>query len=175
MGDKLKIVEIRADAPQAPAEPAVVTAAETLPPDQVGPGRAVTLHFALHLENGQVVDSNFVQAPARFVFGDGNLLPAFEARLKGLRAGDRGDWLLPAEEAFGAVNEDNIQKYPRYQFPADLVLEEGLMVSFADSAGNEQAGIVTDTDKRNITIDFNHPLAGRSIRFSASILAVDEA
>jgi FKBP-type peptidyl-prolyl cis-trans isomerase SlpA len=133
--------------------------------DEIGPGKRVVLHFALMLENGEHIDSNFDGEPVCFTVGDGNLLPGFEAVLMGLRAGNQGEKLITPSAAFGPVNEDNIQRFPRYQFPPDLDLATGLVINFADSAGNNQAGVVRQFDSAWVEVDFNHPLAGRGIRF----------
>lgn len=147
-------------------------------PGAIGPGKQVTLHFALALEHdrsgGEVIDSNFDKAPVTFAVGDGSLLPGFEGVLAGLVAGDRREFTLEPAQAFGEVNEDNVQRFPLYQFPPDLALSPGLMVEFGDAAGNQQAGVVRSIDKQWVEVDFNHPLAGRAIRFSVHVLDVVE-
>jgi len=85
----------------------------------------VTLHFELSLEDGSVVDSNFSQAPASFVFGDGSLLPAFEEALLGMAVEQESTFVMSPEKAFGVHNESNIQRMPRSQFSMDL--EEGMV------------------------------------------------
>lgn len=142
------------------------------PADTVVPGRHVRLHFALALETGELVDDNFNAAPAECRIGDGNLPPNFERHLLGLRAGEECEVLLPPEEGFGPLREENIQRLPRFRFPADLCLEAGLVVDFADQAGNTQAGVVRRFDSSMVEVDFNHPLAGRTLRFRARIVAV---
>ncbi|MES2626425.1 MAG: peptidylprolyl isomerase [Pseudomonadota bacterium] len=150
-------------------ESAVVDPEPVYADDEIGPGKTVTLHFALLLENGVHVDSNFDKEPVSFTVGDGNLLPGFEQVLMGLKAGNEGEFLLTPEAAFGVGNEDNIQRFPRYQFPPDLNLVPGLMINFADSAGNNQAGVVKQFDSAWVEVDFNHPLAGLVIRFKFHI------
>ena len=141
--------------------------------DQVCSGREVTLHFELALANGEIVDSNFDAKPATFRVGDGNLPAGFEQALFGLRPGDERSIVVAGEDAFGPSNPDNVQTFPRYRFPADLAMEEGLVINFTDSAGNEQAGVIRKFDAGKVTVDFNHPLAGRDIRFRVRILSVN--
>lgn len=133
----------------------------------------VTLHFELSLEDGQIVDSNFDQAPAQFVFGDGNLLPAFEEVLIGMKAGDEASFVMSPEKAFGAHNENNIQRIPRSQFSMDL--EEGMVVSFSDAANNELPGVIAEIGDQDVIVDFNHPLAGRSLTYRVQIVVIEEA
>ncbi|HSC84990.1 MAG TPA: FKBP-type peptidyl-prolyl cis-trans isomerase, partial [Pseudomonas sp.] len=80
---------------------------------RIGPDKEVTLHFALKLANGDVVDSTFDKNPATFKVGDGNLLPGFEAALYGFKAGDKRCVQIEPENAFGQPNPQNVQVMPR--------------------------------------------------------------
>ena len=133
----------------------------------------VTLHFELSLEDGQIVDSNFAQIPASFVFGDGSLLPDFELALLGMSVGQEASYVMSPEKAFGAHNTNNLQRMPRSQFAMDL--EEGMVISFADMKKNELPGVIADIEEKEVVVDFNHPLAGRSLTFRVQIVAIEEA
>jgi FKBP-type peptidyl-prolyl cis-trans isomerase SlpA len=140
-------------------------------------GARVTLHFSLALIDGTVIDSNFDKAPASFVLGDGSLLPGFEETLLHLCAGDAVDVLLAPEQSFGASNPKNVQVLPRHKFTALLAnstdpVAAGTVLSFADAGGFEIPGVVQAIDEETLVVDFNHPLAGRDIRFQARIIAV---
>lgn len=141
----------------------------------IGPGTKVTLHFALRLPSGEVIDSNFERDPATFTVGDGNLLQGFEKAIFGLREGDRETVLIKPEESFGQRNPNNIQEIPRAQFSADIELSEGLMLSFADAQKTELPGVVQRFDDDVVVVDFNHPLAGREILFEVAILQIEPA
>ncbi|MFG0381337.1 FKBP-type peptidyl-prolyl cis-trans isomerase [Pseudomonas sp. zbq_18] len=138
---------------------------------RIGPDKEVTLHFALKLENGDVVDSTFDKQPATFKVGDGNLLPGFEAALYGFKAGDKRSLQIEPESAFGQPNPQNVQVMPRGQF-ADMELSEGLLIIFNDAANAELPGIVKAFDEQQVTIDFNHPLAGKTLSFDVEIIEV---
>ncbi|MEQ8955604.1 MAG: peptidylprolyl isomerase [Gammaproteobacteria bacterium] len=140
-------------------------------------GSQVRLHFSLALASGELVDSNFDKAPPSFVVGDGSLLPGFEACLMGLRAGDQEEFLLPPEQAFGAPNDANCQSFTvdrfRHLLEDDLVpVQPGAVVSFKDGAGFDLAGVVKSLDQSRVVVDFNHPLAGKEIRFRVHIIKV---
>jgi len=139
----------------------------------IGEGTQVTLHFSLTLKSGHVVDSNFDQEPAQFVVGDGNLLEGFEKAILGLSAGVREVFTISPEDGFGQTNPSNFQTFKRDQFDADLELETGLMLSFADAQNAELPGVVSSFDDAMVIVDFNHPLAGKEIEFEVQILAVD--
>lgn len=134
-------------------------------------GSEITLHFAVKLADGEVVDSNFDAEPARCRMGDGSLLPGLELCLIGLHAGDRREFAISPEQGFGQRNEDNIQTFRRSRF-AGIALEEGLVVSFADAANSELPGVVTVVEDERVTVDFNHPLAGSSLLFEVRIVDV---
>lgn len=138
---------------------------------RIGPDREVTLNFAIKLENGDVVDSTFGKQPATFKVGDGNLLPGFENALFGLKAGDRRELPISPEQGFGQPNEQNVQVMLRGQFQ-DMELSEGLLIIFNDAANAELPGVVKAFDADRVTIDFNHPLAGKTLCFEVEILAV---
>ncbi len=141
----------------------------------VGPGVAVTLHFSLTLEDGTVIDSNFERDPASFVVGDGNMLSGFEEALFGLHAGDEQVFHIPPEKGFGQHNANNVQVIERGQFPEEVDLKPGLMLSFSDAANTELPGVVFEVTDDQVTVDFNHPLAGRVIEFSVKIVDVQPA
>ncbi len=142
---------------------------------QIGPGKQVTLHFALKLAEGATVDSTFDKDPVRLIVGDGNLPAGFETPLLGLSAGAKEVFDVEPEHAFGQHNPSNIQKLPRQQFAPELELEPGLMLSFADKANGELPGVVVEFDDEQVTVDFNHPLAGRALKFEVEIIAVEDA
>ncbi|WP_417227682.1 FKBP-type peptidyl-prolyl cis-trans isomerase [Amphritea sp.] len=141
-------------------------------PQTIAPDATVTLHFAIKLADGQVVDSNFESKPATFVVGDGQLLDGFEKALLGMKAGDEAVIDILPEQGFGMSNPSNMQRLPRKQF-GDMVLEPGLVVSFADGSDSELPGVVAEFDERMVTIDFNHPLAGKNLKFEVKILTVE--
>ena len=138
---------------------------------RIGPDKEVTLHFSLGLENGDVVDSTFDKKPATFKVGDGNLLPGFEQQLYGLKAGDKRSLQVAPEQGFGQHNQQNVQVMPRNQFEG-MELSEGLLVIFNDAAKAELPGVVKAFDDHQVTVDFNHPLAGKALTFDVEIIEV---
>ncbi len=138
----------------------------------IGEGTEVTLHFAIKLEDGSIVDSNFDKKPATFTVGDKNLLDGFEKLLYGLTAGEKASFTVLPEQGFGQRNPNNIQEIPRDAFDAGMELMEGLVVSFADANNNELPGAVKSISDDIVMVDFNHPLAGRDLLFDVEIIDV---
>lgn len=132
----------------------------------------VKLNFALHHASGQTIDSTFDKGAVQLTIGDGNLLEGFESCLIGLVAGDHQTFMVPPQEAFGQHNPANLQTIKRHQFGPDMVLEQGLVVSFSDAANTELPGVVKTIDGDNVVVDFNHPLAGVELKFEVEILEV---
>jgi FKBP-type peptidyl-prolyl cis-trans isomerase SlpA len=141
----------------------------------VGEGTRVFLNFSVSLEDGSEVDSNFGGEPVDFVVGDGSLLPGFERRLFGMSPGERQMFTVPPEDAFGQPNNNNVQVISREHFDDDAELEIGLVFSFADAGGGELPGLVVAFDEDEVTVDFNHPLSGRTILFDVLVHRVEPA
>lgn len=141
---------------------------------RIGQGSTVTLHFSLKFDNGEVVDSNFEKDPATFTIGDGSLLPGFERVLFGLKDADKRTFEILPEQGFGTPNEQNVQVMPRSQFDS-MELDYGVLVIFKDAAGGEMPGVVKAFNDQQVTIDFNHPLAGKVITFDVEIIQVQNS
>jgi FKBP-type peptidyl-prolyl cis-trans isomerase SlpA len=142
----------------------------------IGPNCKVELHFSLKLaDTGELVDSTFEKKPAELMIGDGNLPAAFEAVIHGMKAGERKIERIEPKDGFGQHNPSNVQKISKDQFDPSVELSEGLVVSFQDKAKSELPGVVAAIDDKMVTVDFNHPLAGRELEFEVEILSVAPA
>lgn len=135
----------------------------------------VTLHFSLALADGTLIDSNFERQPASFTMGDGSLLPGFERCLIGLRTDDQRRFTVEPDQGFGVRRAENILSVRRSDFAPDMTLSPGLVVSFADPSGGELPGVVGTYDEHRVEVDFNHPLAGKTLYFDVQIIAVENA
>ena len=138
---------------------------------EIGEHSRVTLHFSLKLDDGTEVDSTFKGDPASFTVGDGSLLPGFEQALFGLKAGEEAEIEIPPESGFGQRNPGNIQKVRRDHFSPDIELEPGLVISF-DNGSGELPGVIREIGDDEVTVDFNHPLAGQTLNFHVKIIEV---
>lgn len=142
---------------------------------KIGEGTQVKLHFALLLEDGEAVDSTFDKEPATLTIGDGNLPEGFESCIHGLVEGDEKTFTVLPEKAFGQHNPSNVQHLARADFTNIDELEEGMIVGFSDKAGGELPGVIAEINELQVTVDFNHPLAGRTLTFKVEILDVNPA
>ena len=143
--------------------------------ESISQGKQVTLNFSLTLDDGTVIDSTFERKPATFVMGDGSLLAGFEKKLLNMQAGQRQTYTILPEEGFGQPNPNNVQEFKRSEFGKDIELAEGLVINFADASQGELPGVVKAIADDTVTVDFNHPLAGREISFEVEIIAIAQA
>lgn len=140
---------------------------------RIGPDTRVTLHFSLANTEGVELTSSFDDEPATLTMGGGLLSEGLEMSLYGLREGDQQTITLTQQQAFGPRDEDKVQLLARNSFPAEIELEAGLVIAFETPEGEELAGIVVEWDEGEVTVDFNHPLAGQAVVFRVEILAVE--
>lgn len=149
---------------------------------KAGKNKAVTMTYTLHLndEQGEVIQKVDENKPFIQMFGVGALLPAFEDNLTGLEEGDTFGFALAAEEGYGNPSDEAILKLEKEIFEVDGVVDTemaaiGKMITMQDNNGNPIDGKVLAVEEGSVIMDFNHPLAGKSLYFSGSILNVRDA
>ncbi len=132
----------------------------------------VTLHLSLSLEDGTVAETTFGGEPLTFTMGDGALDTGLELGLYGLQRDDKQRLVLEPGQAFGQRDAERIHSMSREAFPADLSLEPGVIIAFETAGGEELPGAVLEVDEQSVKVDFNHPLAGRTLIYEVEILDV---
>jgi len=141
----------------------------------IADGAVVTMHYKLTLSDGQVIDSSEGQDPLAYLHGANNIVPGLEAAMGGKAAGESFEVNVAPEEGYGPRIDEAIQTVPRDRFPADATLEAGIQFQATDPDGNPLMGTITAVEGEDITVDFNHPLAGQTLNFSIEIVEVREA
>ncbi len=138
----------------------------------IGPGSRVRMHYTITLADGTVADTSREGEPLEFVMGDGSLIEGLELALYGLKVGDKQVVTIEPREAFGYPDPDNVHTLPRSEFPADLSPQAGQIMAFTTPSGEEIPGAIVEVGENDVTVDFNHPLAGHEIVFDVEILAI---
>ena len=140
----------------------------------VGPGSHLTLHYRIALADPPHAEvlSTFGGNPATLVLGSGELAPSFERCLIGIEGGAPRVFMLQPEDAFGRYRDELLQRVPASAFPDSLAVEPGQVIEFSAPGGARLAGLVKALEGAEALVDFNHPLAGRPIRFEVEILAI---
>ena len=131
----------------------------------------VTLHYRITLPNGQPRISTFEAGPATLQLGAGEMLPGMEQLLVGLAAGSRHVFELEPENAFGPHRAELMERVKREHMP-DEEIEAMSIMEFTAPDGSRYSGLVREIDAQSALIDFNHPLAGKAIRFEVEVIGV---
>ncbi len=137
--------------------------------------KVVSLEYELKEKGGdQVLDSNKGQAPLDFITGKSQIIPGLERKLKELSVGEKADIEVPAAEAYGEFNPDAFDDVPKEQF-AGIDLQPGLPLYGQGENGETIQVTVKEIKDDVVTIDYNHPLAGKDLLFSVNVLGVRDA
>lgn len=135
-------------------------------------GDTVWLHFTGTLADGSVFDSSHGQPPLQVALGAGQILPALEAAIEGMAAGDARTVVLPAARAHGPYRPEARQGVPRAQIPAHVALAIGNRLKVHTPDGQALVVTVTAISDEVVVLDANHPLAGRDLTFALQVVGV---
>jgi FKBP-type peptidyl-prolyl cis-trans isomerase SlpA len=144
-------------------------------PEQVQANSRVLAHVTVKLKDGSIADSTKLNnKPTWLIMGDGSFSPAFEDYLIGSSVGDQLTFELEACDAFGESEPNNIHFMDITQFPQDIKLEKGAIVTFEQPNGGSIPGIIREIQASSVKVDFNHPLAGEAVVFEVEIEKVSD-
>lgn len=132
-------------------------------------GRTVGFEYTLTLADGSVVQSNKDSEPLTYVHGDNQILPALERQLEGLQVDERKEVTLAASDAYGDVRPDAFREVPSDQIPQDA-RRVGAQLS---AQGYEGPIRVHEVKDETVVLDFNHPLAGKSLTFDIRVVSIE--
>jgi FKBP-type peptidyl-prolyl cis-trans isomerase SlpA len=136
----------------------------------------LTLHYRLATLDGTDIVTTFGANPATLMLGQGQLAPFLEARLIGLAEGSDHSFELAPAEAFGERNDAMVRSVSRATLDEnsapDANYQIGDLVDFAAPGGGRFAGVLRELGAESALFDFNHPLAGKSLRFEVKLIAV---
>ncbi len=141
--------------------------------EQAKKGDTVKVHYTGTLEDGTVFDSSKGQEPLEFKMGGGQIIPGFEQAVEGMTPGESKTVKIPAQDAYGAHNDEMIFEIGRQEFPTDVEPEVGQQFRVHQADGTPLVVTVTDLDEENITLDANHPLAGQDLTFDIQLVEIE--
>lgn len=136
--------------------------------------RVVTLNYTLRDEQGTILDASNGRRPLSYLHGKGNIIPGLEQALVGKAAGDKLDVTVAPEQGYGPRDERLVQIVPRTKFGDVQGLAPGMQVRATGQRGPRMVTVVR-VDRDFVTIDGNHPLAGRTLHFSVEVAEVRKA
>ncbi len=139
---------------------------------QAETGNKVRVHYSGRLEDGLVFDSSEGQEPLEFTIGQGQMLPGFEQEVIGMVPGETRIVKIPAQEAYGPYRPQGVVTVPRSQMPAEMALEPGMMVHGNKPEGGSMPFTVVEVTESEITLDANHPMAGKDLTFEIQLVDI---
>lgn len=135
-------------------------------------GDTVSVHYTGKLEDGEVFDSSAGGEPLEFTLGVGEVIPGFERTVLGMTPGETTTTTIQAEEAYGHHREEMVMVVERTQIPGDLDPQVGQMIRITQPDGNAIDVKVTKATGAHLTLDANHPLAGKTLVFEIHLVSI---
>ena len=135
----------------------------------------VSIDFRLHLGDGEAVDESEPGEPLVYLQGHEEIVPGLEKALEGKSKGDTLQVTVTADEGYGAYDPDGVEEVPRTEFPEGLELQAGGVLSATDPEGDEVDFFIKEVKGDTVVVDFNHPLAGKTLHFDVTVRDVRAA
>ena len=140
---------------------------------QVENGNTVSVHYRGTLNDGTEFDSSHSRGePLSFQVGTGQMISGFDAALPGMTVGDTKNISLAPDEAYGQPNPELIGDIPKQAFPPGFSFEVGTMVQGQDENGRPLVGKINEAQDETVTVDFNHPMAGKDLNFEIELVSI---
>jgi len=141
---------------------------------QVGENTVVTFDYQVTDSEGDLLDSSEGRDPFAYLFGSGGIIPGLENALNGRTAGDSFEATIAPGDAYGEWAEDLVEEVPKDQFQVEGDIEAGMQFQ-AMTAQGPRVVTVTSTGDESVTVDANHPLAGKTLTFQVEVVDVRAA
>ncbi len=135
-------------------------------------GNTVKIHYKGTFDNGEVFDSSFDREPLQFVLGGGQVIKGLDEGVTGMKVGDYKKIHVGAADAFGERKEDAFVSVDRKRVPKNLELKIGMPLKLSQPDGSAIPVKVTEITDENVTLDANHPYAGKDLNFEIKLLEV---
>ena len=137
-------------------------------------GYTVYVHYTGSLSDGTVFDSSRERDPLSFTVGAGQVIPGFNNAVEGMNVGDTAKVEIPAAEAYGDYRDDFVINVKPSDIPAEITPEIGLELQLHQQDGGAVPVKVTGVTEEQITLDANHPLAGKDLTFEIELVEISE-
>ena len=138
-------------------------------PEIVADDVVVILAYKLSVD-GEIVDMADDQEAIQFLQGHRNLIPGLELQLNGMKVGETKHVVVSPDQGYGPIDKEAISEVPLTEFPEGVTPEVDMELEMKDQEGNEMYGRVLSIQDDGVTMDFNHPLAGKELHFEVKIV-----
>jgi peptidylprolyl isomerase len=142
-------------------------------PEAVKNGDTVRVHYTGRLESGEVFDSSEDGEPMEFKVGGGEVIPGFEEAVRGMEVGGEKTVEIEADDAYGQRRAQLVAQMPRESMELDSEPQEGMSLLMQTQDGNQIPVTITEVTPTHVTLDANHPLAGRRLTFDLKLVGHD--
>ncbi len=139
---------------------------------QAQAGQTVKVHYTGTLDDGTQFDSSAGREPLEFTLGNGSVIAGFDEAVTGMSVGENKTITIPSDQAYGEHNPEMVQNVPREAIPSDIELETGMVLNAQGPDGHTLNFTVTSFDEQQVTVDGNHPLAGKDLTFALELVEV---
>ncbi len=140
--------------------------------EQAKRGDTVKVHYTGTLDDGTIFDSSRDGEPLEFTIGAGEIIPGFEEAVIGMAPGESKRQLVPVNEAYGPSRPDMTVQLDREMVPSELELFVGQELEIEDPEGRVNNVVVRDLTDKTVTLDGNHPLAGKDLQFHIELVEI---
>lgn len=137
------------------------------------PGDKVKVHYRGSLEDGTIFDTSRGRQPLEFTIGEGQVIPGFEGAVVGMEPGDSKSVTVEPQEGYGERRRELVVDVERDRFPADMEVEVGKQVQVQQKDGSPRVATIARVDDDSVTLDVNHPLAGKDLTFDIELVEID--
>jgi peptidylprolyl isomerase len=134
----------------------------------------VSLDYRGTLSNGEVFDTSYGRQPLEIQMGAGQLIRGFENALHGMAVNEKKTFTLEPEEAYGHRDETLTQQFPRADVPPEMNPQVGQTVGLSTADGQEIPAVISAIDDLHVTVDLNHPMAGKTLTFEIEIKGISD-
>lgn len=135
-------------------------------------GNTVKVHYTGKLDDGSVFDTSKGSDPLEFKVGSGHVIKGFDEAVSGMEVGEQKTVNIPAAEAYGPVRDEMVLNVKRDQLPQNIELKEGLHLQLTQPNGAVFNVMVKELTEDSVTLDGNHPLAGKDLNFEIELVEV---
>lgn len=133
-------------------------------------GDTIKVHYEGKLDDGSVFDSSEKHGqPLEFEVGAGKVIKGFDSQVEGMEKGEEKEFKIESKDAYGDHNPQLIKKIPKEQLPKDQEVKPGMMLGVGLPNGQQLPATVTEVGEKEITLDMNHPLAGKDLTFKIKV------
>ncbi|MFA6460637.1 MAG: peptidylprolyl isomerase [Candidatus Woesearchaeota archaeon] len=137
-------------------------------------GDKVSVHYTGKLKDGSVFDSSEGRAPLTFAIGAGQVIPGFDKAITGMKLSEKKTFTIPAAEAYGPVVKELVLEIPRNRLPPQPEPQIGMQLVMRGPQGQQVPAMITKVEGDKVTIDINHPLAGKDLTFEIEVVGIND-